>query len=201
LLQPLVDKRFLSYFYHEIKDHVLKEARCKLNLHILKIVNNRFDIEPLIRELFNSMLTFCLSKKEYQEFFDERRLGELVLVAQERFRDYKSNDGEFGELLLYCLLESYLGAPKILTKMNLKTSHNDYVKGADGVHLLKVDKNEYQIIFGESKTNQELREGLTKAFESIHSFLTHKKTMYIMKCNLLMLIYIKRYKMKKSIKN
>lgn len=103
-------------------------------------------------------------KKEYQQYIDEQRFGELNLIAQERFRDYQSNDGEFGELLLYCLLESHLGAPKILTKMNLKTSHNDYVKGADGVHLLKLNDDEYQIVFGESKMYKNVRSGLKKCF-------------------------------------
>lgn len=151
------------------------EKKCRLNLHILKITNNQFDTIPLLRELSNSILTFCLSKNEYKQFIDEQRFGELNLVAQERFRDYQSNEGEFGELLLYSLLETHLGAPKLLTKMNLKTSHNDYVKGADGIHLLKLNDQEYQIIFGESKMYKTLRSGLTKAFDSIHSFLTHAR--------------------------
>lgn len=175
LLRPLVRKTFLDHFYHDIKDHLLDDTQSKLNLHVLKIANNRFDIHPLLKELSNSILTFCLSKKEYQQFVDEQRFGELNLAAQEKFRDYQSNEGEFGELLLYCLLESHLEAPKLLTKMNLKTSHNDYVKGADGVHLLKLSPNEYQIVFGESKMYQTLRGGFNKAFESIASFLNHSK--------------------------
>lgn len=175
MLKTQVRKSFLDHFYHDIKDHVLVEQKCKLNLHILKLTNSQFDISPLLRELSNSILTFCLSKKEYQQFIDEQRFGELNLAAQERFRDYQSNEGEFGELLLYCLLETHLGAPKLLTKMNLKTSHNDYVKGADGIHLLKLNEQEYQIVFGESKMYKTVKAGLQKAFESINSFLTHKK--------------------------
>lgn len=141
----------------------------------MKITNNKFDLHPLLKELSNSILTFCLSKKEYQEYLDDMRLGELNAAAQERFRDYQSNEGEFGELLLYCFLESHLEAPKILTKMNLKTSHNDYVKGADGVHLLKVSEKNFQIIFGESKMYKTYRGGLNKAFESIESFINHAR--------------------------
>lgn len=175
LFQPSVGKRFLDHFYHDIQDHVLEDTQSRLNLHILKITNNKFDLHPLLKELSNSILTFCLSKKEYHEYLDDMRLGELNAAAQERFRDYQSNDGEFGELLLYCFLESHLRAPKILTKMNLKTSHNDYVKGADGVHLLKVNENNFQIIFGESKMYKTYRGGLVKAFESIESFINHAR--------------------------
>ncbi|WP_066411242.1 HamA C-terminal domain-containing protein [Sutcliffiella cohnii] len=175
MLRPLVRKTFLNHFYHEIQDQKLDETHSRINLHILKIANNKFDINPLFRELSNSMITFCLSKKEYQQYVDQQRFGELNIAAQEKFRDYQSNEGEFGELLLYCFLETHLEAPKLLTKMNLKTSHNDYVKGADGIHLLQVDNNEFQIVFGESKMYQTLRGGINKAFESINSFLNHSK--------------------------
>lgn len=168
-------KTFLDHFHHDIQDHKLEETRSKVNLHILRIANNKFDLNPLLKELSNSMITFCLSKKEYQQYVDEQRFGELTFAAQEKFRDYQSNEGEFGELLLYCFLETHLEAPKLLTKMNLKTSHNDYVKGADGIHLLKVSPNEYQIVFGESKMYKTLKGGLNNAFKSIDSFLNHAK--------------------------
>ncbi|AME06324.1 DUF1837 domain-containing protein [Bacillus siamensis] len=175
MIKPLVKKKFLDHFYHEVKDHVLEDDRSRLNLHIIRILNNQFAIKPLMQELLNHMISFCLSKKEYKNLIEEERFGELAELAQERFRDYESNEGEFGELLLYCFLESHLEAPKLLTKMNLKTSHNDYVKGADGVHLLKLSENNYQIVFGESKMYKTFKEGLRKAFSSINSFINHKK--------------------------
>ncbi|MDT0163574.1 DUF1837 domain-containing protein [Bacillus sp. AG4(2022)] len=175
MLRPLVRKTFLDHFYHDIEDHLLDETQTKINLHILKISNNKFDMNPLLMELSNSMITFCLSKKEYQQYVDQQRFGELNILAQEKFRDYQANEGEFGELLLYCFLETHLEAPKLLTKMNLKTSHNDYVKGADGIHLLQINSNEFQIVFGESKMYKTLRGGINKAFESIDSFLNHTK--------------------------
>lgn len=70
---------------------------------------------------------------------------------QKQFRKPDSKAGEGGEVLLYALLEGHLGAPKILSKMELKTSPNHYVNGADGVHLLRDDNDVYQLIFGESK--------------------------------------------------
>ncbi|MED1780013.1 DUF1837 domain-containing protein [Bacillus subtilis] len=175
MIKPLVKKKFLDHFYHEVKDHVLEDDRSRLNLHIIRILNNQFAIKPLIQELLNYMITFCLSKKEYKSLIEEERYGELAKLAQERFKDYESNEGEFGELLLYCFLESHLEAPKLLTKMNLKTSHNDYVKGADGVHLLKLSESNYQIVFGESKMYKTFKEGLRNAFSSINNFINHKK--------------------------
>jgi hypothetical protein len=89
-------------------------------------------------------------------------------------RDYNVNDGETGELLLFCFLEAHLNAPKILTKLQLKTSNNDYVKGSDGIHLLKISDTKYQLIFGESKLYADLTSSLSNAFKSIHELLTRQ---------------------------
>jgi hypothetical protein len=56
--------------------------------------------------------------------------------------------GELGELLLYCFLESHINAPKILTKLEIKTSNQMDVNGADGVHLLQNTDKDYQLVFG-----------------------------------------------------
>jgi hypothetical protein len=80
------------------------------------------------------------------------------------------NKGELGELLLYCFLESHLKAPKILTKLELKTSTSIYVNGADGVHYLKLTDGSYQLIFGESKTISDLTSSISESFKSIYEF-------------------------------
>ena len=95
----------------------------------------------------------------------------LSKKAREEFKEATKNDGELGELLLFCFLEGYLDAPKILTKLQLKTSNQLYVNGSDGVHLKKLLDNKYQLIFGESKTYAELNCAFNNAFKSIYQFV------------------------------
>ena len=95
----------------------------------------------------------------------------LVSRAKERLRKAESNDGELGEILLYTMLEAHLKAPKLLTKLELKTDPNHYVNGADGVHLLKIDDTTFQFVFGESKLHSDLKTGVEKAFESLKNLL------------------------------
>lgn len=172
--KPSINEKFLDLFYKEIECDV-PDTNSKLNLHILKIENNQFCYDELIKQLGNHMIPFALSKKEIKEFEKDQRYYELVEKAGSKFRDYNVNDGEAGELLLFCFLESHLKAPKILTKLEIKLSSNDYAKGSDGIHLLELAPKNYQLIFGESKLYQELTTSLTKAFESIHDFRTRKK--------------------------
>lgn len=169
MLKTDIKKDFLDLFYNEINDFVITGLNVRLNLHILKIESNQFAYSQLVDKLFHCVVPFCLSKKEVEQY--QNNFG-IFTKAVQKLRDYKSNDGEMGEILLYCLLESQLEAPKIFTKLELKTSSNDYVKGSDGVHLLKLDERNFQLVFGESKLRKDLQDGLFDAFKSINEFLT-----------------------------
>ena len=169
-----VKKTFLDLFYHEIENLVLDRSN-KLNVFILKVRNNSFAYNELVELLSNQLCHFALSRTEVKKLVDEGNFGSLIDKAKDKFRRYSSNEGELGEILLYCLLESHLGAPKILTKLEIKTAKNDYVKGADGVHLLKLSNNDYQLILGESKLNSDLQKEIYEAFGSLSKLLTENK--------------------------
>lgn len=174
MLEHGITETFLDIFYNDIECDI-EETNSKLNLRVLRIENNQFCYKELISKLSNAVLNFSLSRKEFIDFEKDKRYGELNRRALEKFRDYKVNDGEAGELLLYCFLESHLKAPKILTKLEIKTSSNDYVKGSDGIHLLKISENKYHLIFGESKLYADLTSSITNAFKSIHEFIHRDK--------------------------
>ena len=174
MIETNVKKTFLDLFYHDIEDLELDKSN-KLNLFTLKVRNNSFVYEELVKLLSNQLYHFALSRTEVQKLKDLEEYATLVDKAKEKLRVYSANEGELGEILLYCLLESHLGAPKILTKLEIKTSNNDYVKGADGVHLLKLTNNDYQLILGESKLNSDLQKGIYEAFGSLSKLLTENK--------------------------
>lgn len=175
-----VHSDFLNLFYCELKDKELNRNN-KLNLFTLRVTNNDFVYDELIESLGNQLHTFALSRKEVKQLIDEGKLRTLTDRAKERLRDHrnmkgeaKTEGGELGEILLYCFLESHLNAPKILTKLELKTSSQMFVHGADGVHLLKIDDKNYQLILGEAKLIGDLGTGITKAFSSIATLLEDK---------------------------
>lgn len=172
-LNRLVGDNFLKLFYHDIKDHDLGGGN-GLNLFTLRIDSNRLTYESLVDELYESLISFALSRKEIDKYKGTLG-GKRYNLAKEKLRKFSSNDGELGEILLYCFLESHLKAPKLLSKLELKTAKNNYVNGADGVHLLQVDEKNYQIVFGESKLEAELTNCIYSAFGSVIDFLDEAK--------------------------
>lgn len=173
MLETDIKEDFLDLFYHVIKDCEL-ENNNKLNLFALEIKNAEFNIDALADELDDNIIPFMLSRKQISNMNDKFG-GKKSREAREKFRIHTSNEGELGEVLLYCFLEAHLNAPKILSKYELKTSNNDYIKGADGVHLLKINDSSYQLIFGESKLYTDLQGAIYKSFESITNFLSNNQ--------------------------
>lgn len=88
--------------------------------------------------------------------------------------------GELGELILYTLLDVYLSAPKLLSKVAMKTSPRMPVYGADAVHGQFHDGT-FRVYLGESKLHADFKKAATKATESIKS----AKDKYINEFNLL----------------
>jgi len=174
LLKTSIKKDFLDLFTNEIETQIEKTNNI-LNLRILRIENNKFCYYDLVNKLAEAVIGYSLSRKRKDELIKNGEFANLNRTAVEKFRDYNTNDGETGELLLYCFLESHLNAPKILTKLELKTSSNDYVKGADGIHLLQLADKKYQLVFGESKLHENLTKGITDAFKSIKDYISRPK--------------------------
>ena len=180
-LQILVEDDFLDIFDHLIDNQKLENGN--LNLFSIKIKNNEFDYNILIDELVNRLVSFCTSYKQFEYQKYNNKIGALAKESRKLFREYTNvkrqgeeytnnttTDGEVGELLLYSFLESHLNAPKLLTKMRFKTSTHDAVKRSDGIHLLKVDDEYFELIYGESKLYKDLNGGIKEAFKSIHEF-------------------------------
>lgn len=140
-----------------------------IDLFLLPINARNFDYNFVSDNLMESVAEYALSWKIRDKYKD--KAVTLSKKAREKFKEATKNDGELGELLLFCFLEGHLNAPKILTKLELKTSNQLYVNGSDGVHLKKLSDKKYQLIFGESKTYDDLNRAFDNAFISIGEFI------------------------------
>jgi len=74
--------------------------------------------------------------------------------------------GELGELILFTLLDIYYQAPKLLSKVALKTNRRMPVFGADAVHG-QFHEGQLKLYLGESKLHTQFKGAATKAAGSI----------------------------------
>ncbi|WP_322003840.1 HamA C-terminal domain-containing protein [Paraburkholderia tropica] len=174
--------------FHSIETRVRKLASAdratpEVNAHFLypAFQNERPAVAPLVEALTESILGFCVTKAEIAEAkladvkirHGSPAIQRLISKAKRRFIKAKesSKSGEGGELLLYALIEHFLQAPIILSKMRLKTSAQMAVHGSDGVHARwDARKNRLVIIFGESKVHASCAAAVKAAAKSVGEF-------------------------------
>jgi len=151
LAESIANKEsFISLFHPPTINRRPFSAKIEMSLFVLRSDGGGFDYTNMYRQLGNASISYVLSRSRFDEITPDVQ-HEKVKSVQRSFRRAELNDGEGGELLLYCFLESHLGAPKILSKMELKTARDDYVKGADGLHLFETSTGAFHLILGESK--------------------------------------------------
>ena len=149
----------------------LKNNNC-LRLFYLDISNNKFIYTGLHQLLQRNIGRYVFSRASIEQFKAEGDAETIGLKAVELLREANNpNDngagGELGEILLYLFLENKLNAPKLLSKVELKTTGNQYIFGSDGIHLFQLDDKNFQLILGESKIKGVLSKAVDEAFESI----------------------------------
>ena len=151
------------------------------DMHVFmpRLNGRSFDIESIQENLLELVVDFALSRKTVTKYIENEQFAKMSQEARSRFKDFITNTGELGELILYTFLEGHLGAPQILSKMSLKTNSQDYTKGSDGIHLLRLQQDalqvKYHLIFGESKTYKNIMSAFRNAFASIFEHQEAKK--------------------------
>lgn len=150
-----------------------------LNLYILKIHDKLFSYDKLYKYILDNTCQYVFNRRKNIEEKDSKT---LILEALDHLRGINSDKDsgageELGEILLYLFLEQDLHAPKLFSKVELKTNPNDYVKGADGIHFkFRTNENEekiLQLVVGEAKIRNELKSGIEDAFTSINTYISN----------------------------
>lgn len=122
------------------------------------------------------MSQYIFNRKTVKQAKSQADIQILYNRGRKQLREVRNeNDsgagGELGELLLYLFLENCLHAPKLLSKMEIKTTRNQYIYGADGLHLYmtkdKYGNMLYQFVIGEAKIKNDILDATRVAFDSI----------------------------------
>lgn len=147
-----------------------------LRFFMLDIQNNKYCYYNMFSILKENFGRYALSRKEF-----ERDPEMAISKAISRFHEVnnagKGAGGELGEILLYLFLETVLEAPKLLSKMELKGTRNQYNYNSDAVHFysFKTESGQHnQIILCESKLIGDYKTAIKKAFDSLKTSLTNK---------------------------
>lgn len=152
--------------------HVLHDGRKVQTLLVyLPIENGVSRHEDFLEVIKASILyNFVFSCREIEKKLGIDDTGSATRLFERAIRKISETTakGELGELILFTLLDVYFQAPKILSKISLKTNPKMPVFGADAVHGQYIDGN-FRLYLGESKLYKSFTSAASKAALSIRT--------------------------------
>jgi hypothetical protein len=148
------------------------EIQALARFHYLKL--NPITGEPMLQELvdvlYDQLAEYCLKASKLESATYSHQHNTIQREARALLRKHKTG-GEAGEILAYFLIESVLGAPQLVAKMDLKTSTNVESLGVDGLHFKwSGTDNALDIYCAESKLEKEPSAAISNAVKSLVGF-------------------------------
>lgn len=177
--QILIDDKFYNYCL----DSKLTPID---NKQILSIINDYEDgkwrFEKFQRFIWNNIKETALSIQERDSLIGEgedsvlsESAKKLRLIDDPEDKD-NGKGGEIAEILLYGIMKNHFGAIPVVPKIFYKQNRQDYAKGADSVHIVVEDNDNFSLWFGESKFYNSIENSrLQKIVDSVKESLKLEK--------------------------
>jgi hypothetical protein len=127
----------------------------------------------LIDLIRDTVIFFALTREELASISAET-IAQLQKRAWRRISERPPKiKGDYGELLLFLILEAFYPAKKFVTKIRLRTSLGDEIKGFDCAHF-SIEGGEICLWLGEAKFHQNFSGALSSVVESLNDHITDK---------------------------
>lgn len=137
------------------------------NIHAYLLNTNiyTFDYSSLTELVMENIYNYVYSRQEIRnDEQDNAAIRKSVLRASRMLRN-QANEDQLGQILIYIFLEKVLGAPKLMSKVEMG---NNYVNG-DGLFLNSIGPDKYQIVIGSSKLSDSLLKSIDKIIAQMDS--------------------------------
>ncbi|MDT4830323.1 hypothetical protein FQZ97_637860 [compost metagenome] len=131
----------------------------------------------LVRVIRGAMPHFALTPEEYNRLKEEDDIDEMYRLAFSRIsKAKKDKKGDYGELLLFLILKSFYKAERLVTKVKLRSSVKDQIKGFDCAHFTVGEDGEARLWLGEVKFYKSFSKAIDDVVEEI---ISHTKGDYL----------------------
>lgn len=135
----------------------------------LNYTDDTYDQEEFARLLWATLPLFALSPLEYED----QQLSSPSEMQRTAYGRITKNDSmsDYGELLLFVLLDYFFDTPKFVTKVRARTSDSVPAFGSDCAHVSFNEQGGPVLWLGEAKFMSDFSGALDDAFKSVSSLL------------------------------
>lgn len=141
----------------------------QLRLFHLAVQSNRFSHRDVTKYLRRNIGRYVFSRAALAEYRRDDNLEQVALDAVGRILSQDDSQQGLGELMLYVVLEQVLGAPKVLSKIELNRHSGQARSQCDAIHLLTPDGADpvRSMVFGTSSVTGDIQDAIDRAFDNI----------------------------------
>ncbi|GHV70413.1 hypothetical protein FACS189420_1410 [Bacteroidia bacterium] len=129
--------------------------------------------------IWDNIVETALSNNEREKLVNQDHSRLVAAAKNLRLTDKENEKGkgsELAEIVLYGIMKHYYGALSAVPKIFYKQNSQDNAKGADSVHIVLEDNNDFSIWFGEAKFYNSLEDArLDSIIESVNNSLQTEK--------------------------
>ncbi|UTN74840.1 DUF1837 domain-containing protein [Pseudomonas aeruginosa] len=123
--------------------------------------NGAYRQDELVKVIRGALPHFALTSEEYQRLKDDDDVDEMYRLAFSRIsKAKKDKKGDYGELLLFLILKTFYDADRLVTKVKLRSSVKDQIKGFDCAHFTVDENEEVKLWLGEVKFYKDFSKAL-----------------------------------------
>lgn len=133
--------------------------------------NGSYRQRELVKIIKDTVIHFALTSDEIKKYKESDDFGEMERKGWDRIsKAHKYSKGDYGELLLFLMLTVFFPTKKFVTKVRLRSSKKDQIKGFDCAHFT-VEQEQIYLWLGEAKFHNSFSNAIAGAIESIKEHL------------------------------
>lgn len=149
------------------------------NDFLLSVING-FEDDHWLRKnfqnfIFNNIAMTALTAEERQKCIEADYSALTESAKHLRLVDDNGKGSEIAEIVLYGIMKHHFNAISAIPKIFYKQNDQDNAKGADAVHIVIIDDNDFQLWLGEAKFYNNLEDArFYEPIKSVNQMLTTK---------------------------
>jgi phage anti-repressor protein len=129
--------------------------------------------------IWDNIIETALSKNEREKLVNQDHSRLTAAAKNLRLTDKENDIGkgsELAEIVLYGIMKQHYGALSVVPKIFYKQNPQDNAKGADSVHIILENNNDFSIWFGEAKFYNSIEDArLAVIIDSVSNSLQTEK--------------------------
>ena len=153
-------------------DETISQSGIEKHPYHLNYESGEYREDELVKLIRGALPHFALTPEEYNRLKNDDDIDEMYRLAFSRISKAKKNKkGDYGELLLFLILKSFYKAERFVTKVKLRSSVKDQIKGFDCAHFTVDDCGAIKLWLGEVKFYKSFSNAVTDIATEINDHI------------------------------